>query len=128
MPALAIALALLLTAGVGAANAATKAPSRDALTVKTSLGPIATETDTRDLRGEGKAPKGSRLTVRFYRGTRRLATRHPRLRDGRYASAQAIGRTGTYVVRVTARTRTGERLRVTAKLEYGPKAKAPSAP
>jgi len=125
VPALASLLALLALAALG--SPARAAEQRPALTLRTSLGPIAAD-DTRKLRALGQAPSGARLTVRFYRGSRRLSTRHPLVRDGRYRAFHSIDRTGEYVVRVSARLRTGETLRVTARLSYGPEAEAPSAP
>ncbi len=127
VPALALILALVALSGTSAAAPA--APKRETLTVTTSLGPVEQETDTRDLRARGRAPKGSRLEVRFYRGSKRLGTARPKLRRGRrYRSALSIDRTGVYRVKVIALTRTDKRIVVTAKLRYTPDANAPSAP
>jgi hypothetical protein len=68
------------------------------------------------------------MLVRFYLGERRIGLARPRVRSGRYAAATNIRRTGEYVVRVTATTLAGRRLRVSATLNYGPRARAPSAP
>lgn len=119
-------LAFLFTfLALGAVTA--QAAGRETLSLRTSLGPISAQ-DTRPLRARGEAPTGSRLTVRYYRGSRRLKTKRYRVRDGRYRSAYPIDRTGRYTVRVSARTASGRVLRVTAELDYGPEAEAPSAP
>jgi hypothetical protein len=124
--ALAVTFAALAVAGQAAVSAA--AEQRGTLTLKTSLGPVDAR-DHRDLRARGTAPAGSRLLVRFYRGDRRVGLARPVVEAGRrYAAATPIDRTGEYVVRVTATTLAGRRLRVSAKLNYGPRAEAPSAP
>ena len=130
MPLLALLIALLaLFAGASAAPAAEKSDKPETLTVTTSLGPVQTETDTRELRAHGKAPKGSKLEVRYYRGKERLGTTRPKMdRKRRYETDLVIDRTGVYKVKVIAKTRSKERIVVTAKLRYTPDASAPSAP
>lgn len=121
-------LALAFAAPASAAEADAPAPT---VTLTTSLGPIEDadeETERRPLRARGKVPRGTRVYVRFYRGTRHLGTRRPTVRRGRYAAWVNIRRTGGYRVRVTAKLRTGETIKLDARLRYGPKAKAPSAP
>jgi hypothetical protein len=129
--ALALTFAAIAITFVTARAAVTAAAERrDALTVRTSLGPIdAGDTrNPRDLHARGSAPAGSRLLVRFFRGERRVGLARPEVKSGRYAAATEINRTGEYFVRVTATTLGGRRLRVSAKLNYGPRAEAPSAP
>ena len=111
------------------------AEPRDTLTIKTSLGPLESEiegdeeTESRPLIAEGRAPKGSKLVAHFYRGSKRIGTTRPKMRSGRrYRTDHDISRTGTYRVKVTAITRSGARVSVTARLKYAPKAEAPSAP
>lgn len=123
--ALTAAIAVLATAA-SAGGSARPSEARATLTVSTSLGPVGRE-DTRELRARGRAPRGSKLFVRFERGERSLGVTRPEVVDGRYAAAWEIDRPGDYRVRVTATTRSGRQLRVSAKLLYGPKAKAPSA-
>jgi len=122
-PALAIAgpIVALSLAAAGTAGAA------DRLTVRTSLGPVKEKVDTVDLRARGSAPRRSTIVVRFYRGRKRIGTRRPELEGTRYAAAKPIDRTGEYTVRVVATTRDGSRIRVSAKLTYGPTAEAPAA-
>jgi hypothetical protein len=122
-----VSLLAVLVALAGLAATAHGTAGRAALTVRTSLGSIEPD-DTRALRARGVAPRGSTLVVRFYRGRSLVATKHPRVRRGRYRASRSIDRTGAYVVRVAARTAGGETLRATATLDYGPRAKAPSAP
>lgn len=114
-------LALLLAAGPGAGAA-------ERLTVRTSLGPAAEDGDRVDLRARGTAPRDSRLLVRFYRGTKQIGIRRPELDGTRYAAEKPITRMGGYTVRVVATKPDGKRIRVSAKLNYGPTAEAPSAP
>lgn len=116
-----IVLTLALLAASGVAGAA------DRLTVRTSLGPIAEESDTVDLRARGSAPRRSTLIVRFYRGNKRIGIRRPKLDGTRYSAAKPIDRTGEYTVRVTATKPDGSTIRVSAKLTYGPTAEAPAA-
>ena len=97
------------------------------VTVTTSLGAVQKD-DERNLRARGKAPAGSVLTVRFYRGSKLLDKDRTTVRDGRYKAFTPIARTGSYRVKVTAKTRSGETVTVTARLAYGPRAEAPSAP
>jgi len=123
LPLLLLALALLAAAAPAGA-----AEERDTVTLTTSLGALDEKEDTRPLRARGKVPEGSRLVVRYYRGSKRIATTRPRPRKGRYRSDHEISKTGAYTVKVTATTRSGERIRVSAKLRYTPKAKAPTAP
>ena len=133
MPFFALILALAaLSSGPSLAGAA---EPRDTLTVKTSLGPLQSElegdeeTESRPLVAEGRAPRGANLVAHFYRGARRIGTTRPRMRSGRrYRTDHDISRTGTYRVKVTAITRSGARIKVTARLKYAPKAEAPSAP
>ena len=128
-------LALTGLLGLGAASAASAAKDKGPrITVRTSLGPLETTGSAdgeRDLRARGTAPAGSRLTISFYRGSRRLGTRRVTLGDSKrvYATSLPIDRTGSYKVRVSARPPSSPLLiRATAKLEYGPGARAPSAP
>ena len=117
---------LLTALALGTTASATAATDR--LTLRTSLGPISTETDTVDLRARGSAPRGSKLLVRFYRGNKRIGIRRPKLDGTRYSAAKPIDRTGEYTVRVTATKPNGKQIRVSADLTYGPTAEAPSAP
>jgi len=107
--------------------AASTAGAADRLTLRTSLGPVLEETDTRDLRARGSAPRGSKLLVRFYRGKKRIGSRRPRLEGTRYRAQKSIDRTGEYTVKVTATRRDGSKVRVDADLTYGPTAEAPAA-
>ena len=122
-------LALLVAAPARAADGDKKDDRvrRQTLTVETSLGPIEAD-GTRDLLAEGKAPKGSKIIVRFFRGHKAIARRHMKARKRRYKAAKPIDRTGSYKVVVVAKTRTGQEIKVSARLKYGPKAEAPSAP
>jgi len=117
---------LLAVSMVLAAGAAADAASQ--LSVRMSFGPVVGSKDARDLRARGGAPSGSRLVVRFYRGSRQIALRRPRLRGGRYATSFRIRRTGEYRVGVAAVRPDGTRMRTSAELDYGPTAEAPSAP
>jgi hypothetical protein len=101
--------------------------ARQTLTLETSLGPID-EYNRRPLRARGHAPRGSKLTIRFYRGKKRIAKRKVTVRKRSYKADKPIDRTGSYKVVVVARTRTGSKIRVSATLKYGPQADAPSAP
>ena len=130
-----LALILALAAFAFGASLASAAEPRHTLTIKTSLGPLESEvegdeeTESRPLIAEGKAPRGARLVAHFYRGSRRIGTTRPKMRSGRrYKTDHDISRTGTYRVKVTAITRSGARIKVTARLKYAPKAEAPSAP
>ena len=107
-----------------AAPARSKVPT---LTVESSLGPLRSD-GTRALRARGGVPKGARVTVTFSRGKRRLERYRFRARHARYRRSTPIDRTGNYKIRVVARLRSGVVLRVTARLDYGPVADAPSAP
>ncbi|MDP9383860.1 MAG: hypothetical protein M3P50_01255 [Actinomycetota bacterium] len=128
MPLLAVILALLALSSAPALAPAA-AEERETLTVTTSLGPLQEETDTRELRARGKAPKGSKLEVRYYRGKKRLGVTRPKMgKNRRYKSDLVIDRTGVYRVKVIAITRSKERIVVSAKLRYTPDAQAPSAP
>jgi hypothetical protein len=118
-----VPILLALFALLGVAVPAAAQEKKDTLTVTTSLGPIA-EDDTRNLRARGKAPKGSKVTVRFYRGDRKLGSMRAKVRDGRYKAWTKIDRLGQYRVKVTAKTRRGSTITVTARLKYGPKAEA----
>lgn len=119
--------ALALSSVLAGLAAGAPAAAGERLTLRTSLDPLVRGEDP-VLRARGSAPGGSRLVVRFYRGTRHLATRKPRLDGGRYSAGASIRRPGEYTVRVTATRRDGSRLRASARLTYGPTAEAPSAP
>jgi hypothetical protein len=125
----ALLLAALVAGGSTAAQAAERAPRVQTLTLRTSLGALDAN-DERALRARGVAPHGARIYVRFYRGTKHLFTRKTTTRgsDDRYSAFHRITRTGGYRIRVTAITRSGARLKVSAKLDYAPVAEAPSAP
>ncbi len=101
--------------------------NRETLTVETSLGEIEDD-GRRDLQAKGKAPRGAKLVIRFYRGEKRLATRKVTVRKRRYKAEKAIDRIGSYKVVVVATTRRGNKIRVVARLKYGPQAEAPTAP
>ncbi len=121
-----LASSALVGAAVPAA-AQERQERKDTLTVTTSLGPIGKD-DKRNLRARGKAPKGSKVTARFYRGDRKLGSMRAKVRDGRYKAWKKIDRLGQYRVKVTAKTRRGSTITVTARLKYGPKAEADPPP
>jgi hypothetical protein len=125
----ALLLAALMAGASTAAEAAERAPRKQTLTLNTSLGSLE-DNGERALRARGTAPRGARIYVRFYRGTKHLFTRRTTTRGSgdRYSASHRIRRTGGYRIRVTALTRTGARLKVSAKLDYAPVAQAPSAP
>ncbi len=124
----ALCAAALLGASASAPAVAAE-PARHTLTLTTSLGPVDKDDDTRDLRARGTAPRGSRIVVTFMRKGKVLGRERPKLRSNRrYAAALPIDRTGSYRVRVTAFLKTGQVIRVTARLEYGPEAQAPAPP
>lgn len=125
---LALMLSLVALSAAAASAPAAPKPKRETITVTTSIGPLDEETDTRELRARGTAPRGSRLEVRYYRRSKRLGTERPKLKGRRYASALAIDRTGVYKVKVIALTPRRQRLVVSATLRYTPDANAPSAP
>lgn len=139
VPALLVLTALIAALGTAQATAARSdrdsMDERPTLRIRTSLGPIedakGDDEGVRALRAKGTAPAGSRITVRFYRGSRRLASERIVLKGSKRAFSTSfdIDRTGAYKVRVSARPpRTSFLLRATAKLDYGPGARAPSAP
>ena len=121
--------ALLLAALLALGSSSALAADSSKLTVRTSLGP-PTDNGKRPIRARGTAPKGARIYVRFYRGSKHLFTRKTTTRGSstRYTALHHVTRTGDYRVRVTALTRSGTTLKVSARLTFAPEAEAPSAP